>query len=537
MTDKYFKFYFCKHIYFLIFLSLFNFTACKMNNNSLSSLPRNEELPLFDPHIPIFTCMPARLPSLDGQAEALLQEARTLESPDIYIDNRDYTKIVALTRRAAERRHWKAMLNLASLIVEGRDPPRGDEEAVRLVEAAMLLGIPAAYDRMGTYYMNGTGVQGDATRAYAFWQRAAQMGSPEALTHLGKKLLSVDDHPERDRWANESVGTKMLECAYAQGYGPAAYELGFEYSVPTHRPPTRRDLEKALLAWHNGVKFGNAECAAAISGEFRRVSNEPPVKVLHPDLARSERYNRLARILEFYPDYRFPNLDKVLPLPPADLPPWNGDRDVLINAARGISHPPSAPRLSNEFSERKGRFFLGQEYRLILTIDITEETTAPFTGYWQPILDNDQPLQDRTGRQIDPALYQVGESFDRLENIRSNYAKDGARAVRWRNWRTVRHDHGTISPPVVSGRTRLIEPPVQPVVCVNKERCPVTGTWQPWLHTEHSIQDAVNQFWRQEWLVKGQRFPDPKLDWMLDVADAEISWHLVDGEGVDLCPA
>jgi hypothetical protein len=41
------------------------------------------------------------------------------------------------------------MLNLASLYVEGRDPSHGNEEAVQLVEKAMRLGIPAAYDRMG----------------------------------------------------------------------------------------------------------------------------------------------------------------------------------------------------------------------------------------------------------------------------------------------------------------------------------------------------------------------------------------------------
>lgn len=522
--------------YILILMLLLNLTACKMDKSLINSLPRNQELPLFDPHIPTFTCMPTRMQSLDEQAEAWLQEARALESPEIYIDNRDYSKIVALTRQAAERQHWKAMLNLASLIVEGRDPPRGDEDAVRLVEAAMQLGISAAYDRMGTYYMNGTGVKANATRAYAFWQRAAQMGSPEALTHLGKKLISVDDHPERDRWANEAVGTKMLECAYSQGYGLAAYELGFEYSVPTNRSPTRQDLEKALIAWHNGVKFGNAECAAGISGEFRRVSNAPPVKVLHPDMARSERYNRLARILEFYPDYRFPNLDKILPLPPAELPPWNGDRDTLLNAARGISHPPSAPRLPSEFSGRKGRFFLSPEYRLMLTDDITEKAMAPFTGYWQPILDDDQPLQDGAGKEMYPGLYQVGEPFERVEAVRSKHADGGVRAVRWRNWRTVRHDYGTISPPVVSGRTRSIPPPAKPVVCATKERCPVTGTWQPWLHTEQPIQDAVNQFWRQAWLVKGQRFPDPKMDWMLDVALDDIAWHLMDDVGIENWP-
>jgi hypothetical protein len=159
----------------VLLLLLFHLTACKMTTATIDVLPRNLELPLFDPHIPTYTCTPAQMPQFDAQAESWFQEARALESPEIYVDDRDYKKIVALTREAAERQHWKAMLNLASFYIEGRDPPHGDEDAVQLVEAAMRLGVPAAYDRMGTYYMNGTGVRADATRAYAFWQRAAQM--------------------------------------------------------------------------------------------------------------------------------------------------------------------------------------------------------------------------------------------------------------------------------------------------------------------------------------------------------------------------
>jgi hypothetical protein len=172
----------------LLSLSL---TACKMTNATDDVLPRNQKLPLFEPHVPTYTCAPAQLPPFDAQADAWFLQARALESAEIYVDDRDYKKIVALTRQAAERHHWKAMLNLASFYLEGCDPPHGTEDAVKLVEDAMRFGVPAAYDRMGTYHMNGTGVRGGATRAYAFWQLAARMGSPEALTFLGKKCTPI----------------------------------------------------------------------------------------------------------------------------------------------------------------------------------------------------------------------------------------------------------------------------------------------------------------------------------------------------------
>jgi hypothetical protein len=136
------------------------------------------------------------------------------------------------------------------------------------VEDAMRLGVPAAYDRMGTYYMNGTGVRGDATRAYAFWQLAAKMGSPEALTFLGKKMYAKHDNPDGSWWGNATVGIKMLECAYGQGYGQAAYELGLAYTVPMDHNPTREELARALNVLHNGGQIWvpvvwRKECAGA----------------------------------------------------------------------------------------------------------------------------------------------------------------------------------------------------------------------------------------------------------------------------------
>jgi hypothetical protein len=507
---------------------LLMFMAYNMTNATNNNLPRNEELALFDPHISSYICNPVSLPPFDAQADAWFREARALEAPHIYTDDRDYKKIISLTRQAAERQHWMAMLNLASFIIEGRDPLHSTEDAVQLVEAAMKMGVPAAYDRMGTFYMNGTGVKADATRAYAFWQRAAKMGNPETLSDLGRKMFSLDDRPADSRWANAVVGINMIECAYGQGHGPAAYELGFLYSAPIGHAATKEELRRALLAWHNGVKFGSAECAAAIAGEFRHILERPTRKVLHPDMARSERYRTFARILEVNPDYRFPNLDKILPLPPADLPSWNGDRDTLLNVARGVSYLPLVPRSPSAWSERKGRFFLDPEYRLLPTEVVTGELNAPFSGYWQPIVYEDQSQQNSAAKLPEPALHQIGEHFERIDTLRRSQSIDVTPSLLWRNWRTVRHDEGTISPAVVSGRTRQIEPSATNTACTGSERCAATGTWQPWIHAEHIAQDAVNQYWRQAWLFKGQRFPDPRVDWMLDVSEAEITWYLME---------
>ncbi|WOD18938.1 DUF6396 domain-containing protein [Paraburkholderia kirstenboschensis] len=311
---------------------------------TMSNQPRYEKLPLFDPHRKSFTCVyqDQHVPAIDPQAEAWFQQALALDSPDIYYKERDYPKIYELYLRAAERNHWKAMLNLASLIISGYpgvpDRDQDPERAIGWVEKAMQLGVPDAYDVMGTYHQNGMVRGGDATSAYAFFQRAAEMGSPSAQAFLGEKLDAAYDNPSEGFWGNLPVAVPMLECALAQGYGDAAAELGFVYA----RPRTPEAKLRALKALHEGVKLGSAKCASALFTEFDgfNLTNDRNLPG-HIDKARAERYSMLARALEHYDGrLKLPNLDKILPLPPAPLPKWDGNKQTLIDAAKAVTPPP-----------------------------------------------------------------------------------------------------------------------------------------------------------------------------------------------------
>ena len=50
---------------------------------------------------------------------------------------------------------------------------------------------------------------------------------------------------------------------------------------------------------------------------------------LKPDAERENRYDKILQALELNPDLKLKLLDKVLPLPPAELHPWNGVRDAI----------------------------------------------------------------------------------------------------------------------------------------------------------------------------------------------------------------
>ncbi|WP_425485199.1 DUF6396 domain-containing protein [Burkholderia guangdongensis] len=307
----------------------------------MSDLPRYEKLPLFSPHRKTFTCVyqDQHVPPIDPQAELWFQQALALDDPNIDYDKRNYAKIYQLYTQAAERDHWKAMLNLASLILsEYPGVPQHDPEiAIRWVEKAMQLGVPDAYDMMGTYHQNGLIKGGDATSAYAFFQRAADMGSPSAMTFLGEKLDAAYDDSDEAFWGNLPIATQMLECALAQGYGDAAEELGFVYA----RARTADAKRRALAVLQEGVKLGSAKCASTLSIEFGGFNltngRNLPGSI---DKARADRYRVVKGALEHYQGrLKLSNLDEVLPLPPASLPRWDGNAKTLIDAAKPVSPP------------------------------------------------------------------------------------------------------------------------------------------------------------------------------------------------------
>jgi hypothetical protein len=351
---------------------------------AMSDLPRYEKLPLFNPHRTSFTCVyqNQHVPPVDPQAELWFQQALALDDPDVYYQKRDYPKIYQLYVQAADRGHWKAMLNLASLILSNYPgvPQHDPAVAIEWVEKAMKLGVPDAYDMMGIYHQNGMIKGGDATSAYAFFQRAADMGSPSAMTFLGKKLDATHDDPDGEFWGNLPIATQMLECALAQGYGDAAEELGFVYA----RPRTADAKRRALMVLHEGVKLGSEKCASKLSIEFDGFNltngRNFPGSI---DKARADRYRAVKEALAHYQGrLKLPNLDKVLPLPPAPLPKWDGNVQTLIDAAKAVTPPPELQKAT----ALEGRAFVPDGHAIASldssTLAVTGNQRVPQAGYW-----------------------------------------------------------------------------------------------------------------------------------------------------------
>lgn len=516
-------------------------TACdKMT--PIDPLPRHQALKAFDPHRKEFTCTyeADAVPPIDQQAEAWHKEALYVTRASLWPNQRDWKKAEQLWTQAAERKHWKAMMNLASLYETGQGEgalavPEDSYKAIDIVEAAMKLGIPAAYDKMGNYHSRGMpSIRPNGSRAWAFWERAADIGNPQALTHIGKALAATYDNPEEGFWGNMPIAIKMLECAVSQGFGQAALELGVSLSNTT---PEFENLNRALQVLHEGVKFGSEKAAKYLFASF---DDGDPIVGNLKDPSRAARYRALGDALYRNRDLRFPNLDKVLPLPPAPLPAWDGKAQSLIDAAKAVE-PVPAPKPTPGAS-RTGRAHIPEGHVLPdhpvpsreespsrdRPMAQYESTAARFTGYWLPqLLDPRTDHHAAWDRAQVPLRLARGEAFPPM---RDRLGPNDGR-VMW-------HYMGLpvpVAPPVRSARLRagvVREVPAMdgtPITCAAGKPCPRTGIWDATAEPDHPQAGVVNAWWRQAFIEQGTPMPDARA-WGM-AGEGQIVWRLMEPGG------
>ncbi|MEI9532617.1 DUF6396 domain-containing protein [Moellerella wisconsensis] len=263
-----------------------------------------------------FTCVQEKdhFPPLDSEADMRFKEARNLEKQK---GKKDYVKIGSLYRQAAMKNHYKAMGNLQALLAQGKvTPSQGQfrqQEVIDLVERLIKMDIPFGYFIMGTYLQQGYGVEQDSEAAFQYMLKAAVMGNPDGQYAIGDKFLYRNTPSFR-----LDLGRTMLACAAEQGYSKAAYELALDYE--------NEDNNKSLYYLQLSVEYGHKLGAYTLVGAFN--TNDPNNKLDYLgqqiDPERVRRYKLIDQELSNNPYAKFPDINKIVPLPPAELPEWDG---------------------------------------------------------------------------------------------------------------------------------------------------------------------------------------------------------------------
>jgi len=301
-------------------------------------------LQAFDVNGPIPTCgrwketMPK---TRDPAAYRLYIEARKVWRSKIewQLTRQEALGILHDVQAAANQGDWGAQALMAYFYRSGLGPldtnhvldPDGDK-SVEIVRMAVAAGQAWGYYDLGVAHEHGYGgAAQDAQIAWAYYLKAAELGSPEAQMTLASAYLKAE---RRD------ADAAMVMCAYRQGHGPAAYKLGIRAEI-------LKNFAAALEYYQAGARFGSKESAIGLRIMFdpehwgsRDKQDQNALKQLEvvPDSKRERRYDQVSDALDINPDLKFTRLDQVLPLPPAELPAWNGIQDATEPEPDG---PPS----------------------------------------------------------------------------------------------------------------------------------------------------------------------------------------------------
>ncbi|WP_339492131.1 SEL1-like repeat protein [Pseudomonas sp. EA_15y_Pfl2_R67] len=291
-----------------------------------------------------FTCQHETIPAPSAKSDVLFQYARWLQKNNQLKQNKTVDlEIERLYRIASENGHLKANINLQNGAMRGRFELSGAQH-LRMSQQLIEAGVATGYYFVGILLQQGSaGLWQDAEMSLRYFRKAADQGNAQAQYLVGDKLAPSDIAPE--------VARQMRRCAAEQGNGKAAAILGIYLK-------DEGKYQEALEIFHMGIAAGDESSASLLGKGFRGPPATDQLYYLgqQKDLERAERYKTIWRILAnySYANPTVPEINEILPLPPAELPEWDGKLQWL--EARLANVPPQKPSeaLIRELAEAKG---------------------------------------------------------------------------------------------------------------------------------------------------------------------------------------
>ncbi|WP_338636109.1 DUF6396 domain-containing protein [Erwinia persicina] len=235
-----------------------------------------------------------------------------------------------LYRIAAENGHYRARINLQNGALRGHFHLSGAER-LRMSQALIDAGVASGYYLVAIYLQHGAaGLQQDEEMALRYYRKAADEGNAQAQAYVGNKLSPAKMAPD--------IARQMLQCAAEQGEAEAANSLGNIYAA-------EKKYKEAVESFQLGVAAGDESSASFLEHGFETqdAADRLYYLALEKDPERASRYERIGEILGnySYASPTVPEINDIVPLPPAPLPAWDGKLKWL--EARKTNIPPAKP--------------------------------------------------------------------------------------------------------------------------------------------------------------------------------------------------
>ena len=330
-----------------------------------------------------FTCKHQIIPEASADTDVLFKYARWLQKNNLLKQDKSVdAQTERLYRIAAENGHYKASINLQNGALRWQFSLSSHEQ-FRLSQQLIAAGVATGYYLTAIYLERGVaGLQQDPALALRYYRKAADEGNPQAQAYVGDKLAPVDRAPD--------IAHQMRRCAAEQGEGKAAAMLGINLQG-------KEDYQSAIEAFQLGVAAGNGSSARFLANGFS--GPEPGDRLYYlaqqKDPERARRYKQIAKILSnySYASPTVPEINDIVPLPPALLPEWDGKLKWLEEREANVPPPKPSAALIEKLAKAKqlnpatGRPLPTSpdfEKDSVARLQCRSGEPCPQSGYWQP---------------------------------------------------------------------------------------------------------------------------------------------------------
>ena len=270
-----------------------------------------------------FVCKHEEKPELSQETQQLYNYALYHDLHNMWTGKRGdevWNGLARYYRIAAMNGNYKANIRLQYLLKSGRISSDMPQTEVHNLNEELAKQLPAtAYYNLYGYLDVGYGVRTEKDGKYAYLRKAADLGSREAQYVVGDILTDIND--EETRLLRLKIYDQLLACASEQGLGQASVMLGIGLQ-------SKKEYQQALEVFHQGTKNGNDSSARRLAHAFSGKPKEGEMYFLNlsEDSERSRRYKIIGDYLsdKDYLQPKVPDLDDIVPLPPAPLPEWDG---------------------------------------------------------------------------------------------------------------------------------------------------------------------------------------------------------------------
>ena len=275
-----------------------------------------------------FTCQKEARPPLSEETQQLYNYALYHDLHNMWTGDKGddvWNGLARYYRIAAANGDYKANVRLQYLLNTGRISTDMPQTEVHNLNEELAKQLPAtAYYNLYGYLDVGYGVRTEKDGKYAYLRKAADLGSREAQYTVAEMLADIEDEEETKEAFKYRLNLvkQLWACASEQGLGEASINLGISLQ-------SDKKYSEAVKVFYQGVKNGDAMSASTLRGGFSQQTtkdNRLDFLDLALDEERSRRYDIIWNYLAKY-DYlqpKVPDLDEIVPLPPAKLPKWDG---------------------------------------------------------------------------------------------------------------------------------------------------------------------------------------------------------------------